>query len=205
VNSRYFICATRLTGISALGFGIGLALSACSPGTSSAASSVTLSASAPAATASADASGSVPTAGSGTNAAPENVNGQPPVLLDCEGYPVVEPTEYSLDCYDAINDLENLHWTKWGQIAVATGIEELNPCTAICTMQGATRYPVSIQVNTTLEVSGKPDTYVVMTISYAGAMPTIINGETGGIITQRQHNSWSERLPIPGGWDGQVN
>ena len=158
-----------------------------------------------AATASADAPGSVPTAGSGTNAAPENVNGQPPVLLDCEGYPVVEPKEYSLDCYDAINDLENLHWTKWGQTAVATGTEELNPCTGACTMRGATRYPVSIQVNTTLEVSGKPDTYVVMTISYAGAMPRVINGETGDIITQRQHNSWSERLPIPGGWDGTVS
>jgi hypothetical protein len=197
------MCSTRLTGISALGVGVGLALSACSPGVSSAASSVTPSASAPAATA--DAPGSVPTAGSGADAAPEKVNGQPPVLLDCEGYPVVEPTEYSLDCYDAINDLENLHWTKWGQIAVATGTEELNPCTAACTMQGATRYPVSIQVNTTLEVSGKPDTYVVMTISYAGPMPRIINGETGGIITRRQDDSWSERLPIPGGWDGQVS
>lgn len=92
-----------------------------------------------------------------------------------------------------------------GQIAVATGTEALNPCTEACTMQGATRYPVSIQVNTTLEVSGKPDTYVVMTISYAGALPRIVNGETGGIITQRQHNSWSERLPIPGGWDGKVS
>jgi hypothetical protein len=35
-----------------------------------------------------------------------------------------------------------------------------------------------------------------MTISYAGAMPAISNAETGGIITQRTTNSWSEKLPI---------
>jgi hypothetical protein len=127
------------------------------------------------------------------------------VLLDCEGNTQVEPTNYDLDCFDAINDLENLHWTKWGQSAVATGTEELNYCVPSCTTHKSTYYPVSIKADGLLAVSGKPDTYKEMTISYAGAMPAISNAETGGLITQRQSNSWTEKLPISGGWDGSVS
>src|ERR1700761_4835924 len=165
-NLRRFTGTTRVASLCALGLGIGLALSACNPSSSSAASSATPTASAPTTTASpsapttpasAAAAGSGSTGSSGSNAAPENVNGQPPVLLNCEGYTVVAPNSYSLDCFDAINNLENLHWTEWGQTAVATGTEELNYCVPSCTTHKSTYYPVSIQVDNDLAVSGKPD------------------------------------------------
>jgi hypothetical protein len=91
--------------------------------------------------------------------------------------------------------------------AVATGTEELNYCVPSCTTHKSTYYPVSIQVDGDLAVSGKPDTYIDMTISYASAsaMPAISNAETGGVITQRQSNSWTEKLPISGGWTGKIS
>jgi hypothetical protein len=185
MNSGHVTRTARIARFSALGLGVGLALSACNPGTSSATSS------APTATA----SGSGSTAGPGASATPQNVGGQPLALLDCEGNPQVEPTKYELDCFDAINDLENLHWTRWGQTAVATGTEELNACVPACTTHQSTYYPVSIQV-AGLDVSGQPHTYTKITISYAGVMPAISSGETGGQITQRQSDSWSEKLPV---------
>jgi mRNA interferase MazF len=199
MNSGHVTRTARIARISALGLGVGLALSACNASTSSAASSATPSASAPTATASAAASGSGSAADPGASATPQNVNGQPLALLDCEGNPQVEPTKYELDCFDAINDLDNLHWTRWGQIAVATGTEELNACIPACTTHKSTYYPVTIQV-AGLDVSGQPHTYTKMTISYAGAMPVISSGETGGQITQRQSNSWSEKLPVGLRW-----
>jgi hypothetical protein len=207
MNLRRFTRTTRVASLCALGLGVGLALSACNPSSSSAASSATPTASAPTTTASAAAAGSGSTGSSGSNAAPENVNGQPPVLLNCEGYTVVEPTSYSLDCFDAINNLENLHWTEWGQTAVATGTEELNYCVPSCSTHKSTYYPVSIQVDNDLAVSDKPDTYIDMTISYASAsaMPAISNAETGGVITQRQSNSWTEKLPIATSWTGSAS
>jgi hypothetical protein len=209
----YSTRTTRIAGLSALGLGIGLALTACNPSTSSAgaaassaaaSSAATPSASAPAATApaaaaataSAAASGTGSTGGSGTNATPENVNGQPPVLFDCEGNTQVEPKTYDLDCFDAINELQDLHWTQWGQTAVATGTEELNYCVPSCSTHASTYYPVSIQVDGSGDGSDNRTYYTEMTISYAGAMPAISNAETGGVITQRTTNSWSEKLPI---------
>ncbi|MGH3253467.1 MAG: hypothetical protein ACRDOI_45630 [Trebonia sp.] len=190
MNPGHFPRATRIARISALGLGVGLALSACNPSTSSAAGA-TPSASGQAATASAsDSAGS-----SGSNATPENVNGQPPALLDDQANPLVEPSNYDLDNFDAINKLENLHWTKWGQTAVATGTENLNPCVPSCTTVKSASYPVSIKA---YGVDAHHN-YTEMTISYAGAMPTISPGETGGQITQRQSNSWSEKLDNPAG------
>jgi hypothetical protein len=56
VNSRYFTRVTRVTGISALGLGVGLALSACNPGASSAVSAPAVTATSTTATAAAAAS-----------------------------------------------------------------------------------------------------------------------------------------------------
>jgi hypothetical protein len=56
VNSRYFTRVTRVAGISALGLGVGLALSACNPGASSAVSAPAVTATSAMATAAAAAS-----------------------------------------------------------------------------------------------------------------------------------------------------
>lgn len=211
MNLGHSTRTTRIAGLSAVGLGIGLALTACNPSTPSAgaaasstaaSSTATPSASAPAGTASAAAAATASAAapgtgspgGSGTNATP--ANGQPPVLFDCEGNTQVEPKTYDLDCFDAINELQDLHWTQWGQTAVATGTEELNYCVPSCSTHASTYYPVSIQVDGSGDGSENRTYYTEMTISYAGAMPAISNAETGGIITQRTTNSWSEKLPI---------
>lgn len=158
-----------IAGFSALGLGVGLALSACNASGSSTGAGATSAA---------------------TSAAPDSAVGQSLVLADCRGKAVVKPTTYVLGCFDAINTLKDLRWTSWGRTATATGMEELNACVPDCAPNQASDYPVSIQMHGSRVTSaGGLHVYLYVTITYSGTMPTLKAGEAGGLVTQTQSHS----------------
>jgi hypothetical protein len=197
MDSRNFTRKARTAGFSALGLGVGLALSACNASGSSVGAAATSTAAAPqtSAAAAASSTASTPqasptTGGSATSAAPDSADGQSLVLATCRGKAVVKPTAYALECFDAINTLTDLHWTSWGQTATASGTEELNACVPDCAPSQTSDYPVSIQMHGSRVTSaGGLHVYLYVTITYPSTMPTLKAGEAGGLVTQTQSHS----------------
>lgn len=196
MDARNFTRKARIAGFTALGLGVGLALSACNASGSSVGAAATSTAAAPQASAAAGSStASTPqagaaTGGSATSAAPGSADGQSLVLATCRGKAVVKPTTYVLECFDAINTLTDLRWTTWGQTATATGTEELNACVPDCAPSQASDYPVSIQMHGSRVTSaGGLHVYLYVTITYPGTMPTLKAGEAGGLVTHTQSHS----------------
>jgi hypothetical protein len=181
VNPQNLTRKTTIAGLSALGLGAGLALTACHASGSTAAAAAASTAAAPGSSSSRD---------SGTGAAPRSPGGQPLVLADCAGKPVIKPATYRLGCFNALNTLKNLHWTTWGQTATATGTEELNACVPDCAPSRATDYPVTIQLSgSRLTSAGGLHVYLYVTITYPGPMPALQPGEAAGIVTHAQAHS----------------
>ena len=218
MNSRPSAKTIKAASISVLGLSVGLALAACAPDASTSAAgagagagvssgsaaatfsspAVTPSASAPAASGSDPVPAPGTAGGSGGSVTGSPVSNSSRVLLNCENQPQVKPVKYALGCDNAIDTLENLHWTKWGSTSVATGTEELNSCNPDCTGP-STYYPVTIEVDGDTAVLGNPHVYSEMTITYNGAVPTIDNGQRGGTVTGKTAHSWTVKLGYPRG------
>lgn len=199
--NRPSVKTIRTVSLSALGLGVGLALAACAPGAGASAagsgSGAAAGVSSGSAVAAVKPSAVKLPAVKPSVAAPTASNSQR-VLLNCENQPQVKPAKYELGCDNAIDTLENLHWTTWGAKAVATGTEELNSCDPDCT-GASTYYPVTIEVDGDTAVLGNPHVYSEMTITYKGAVPAIGNGQTGGTVTARTAHSWTVKLGYPRG------
>lgn len=204
--NRPSVKTIRTVSLSALGLGVGLALAACAPGAGTSAagsgSGAAAGVSSGSAVAAVKPSAVKPPAVKlpavkPSVAAPAASNSQR-VLLNCENQPQVKPAKYELGCDNAIDTLENLHWTTWGAKAVATGTEELNSCDPDCT-GASTYYPVTIEVDGDTAMLGNPHVYSEMTITYKGAVPAIGNGQTGGTVTARTAHSWTVKLGYPRG------
>lgn len=193
--NRPSVKTIRTVSISALGLGVGLALAACAPGTGASAAGSGSGVSSGSAVAAVKPSAVKPSVAAPA-ATPASSSQR--VLLNCENQPQVKPAKYELGCDNAIDTLENLHWTTWGSDSVATGTEELNSCDPDCTGP-STYYPVTIEVDGDTAVLGNPHVYSEMTITYKGAVPAIGNGQTGGTVTARTAHSWTVKLGYPRG------
>jgi hypothetical protein len=113
-------------------------------------------------------------------------------LLDCEGNAQVAPKAYQLGCFDALNNLENMRWARWGRTAAGTGTQELNNCVPSCSAHKSTFYAVTVQAEDPA-ASGK-HAYLEMTITYPGTAPALSGGEAGGKITAKTSHSYTVRL-----------
>lgn len=187
MNSRPSAKTIKAASISVLGLSVGLALAACAPDASTSAAGAGAGVSPGSAAATFSSPAVTPRASNSSR-----------VLLNCENQPQVKPVKYALGCDNAIDTLENLHWTKWGSTSVATGTEELNSCNPDCTGP-STYYPVTIEVDGDTAVLGNPHVYSEMTITYNGAVPTIDNGQRGGTVTGKTAHSWTVKLGYPRG------
>ena len=210
----------QVFGIAALGLGVGLAASACSPATSGAAAppattkaaaagaaataapaSSAPAASAPAATAApastASSAAAVTPVSSAANAAPVDANGRPFVLWDCESKPLVEPASLVLACADGGDRMTAMRWSSWAPShAAGTGIQSLNDCTPNCATGHFHDYPVDIALTGSVLVGQhEPFAYTMITLTYRGPRPTTYT-TVNGKVTAVHPATWSQELPV---------
>jgi hypothetical protein len=87
-----------------------------------------------------------PSPGAATTAAASGA--APPVIYDCQGHPVVAPSEIVLACADAGIGIKKLTWSGWGHAtASASGNAWQNTCNPNCA-QGTFIYtPATVTVS----------------------------------------------------------
>jgi hypothetical protein len=185
----YLTRVTPVTGMSIVGFCVGLALTAC---TSTAASAPTSTLSAAPASAPSPAS---------ANAAPVDASNKTPfVIWQCNtNRPLVEPTGYVLACGDGSDSLIAVHWTSWTPDgATGTGIEHLNNCIPNCGGQAESKfvnYPVKISLTGSyLAAQTEPMSYAEITLTYLAARP-LRYVKVNGKWELTRPASWSPVLP----------
>jgi hypothetical protein len=213
---------TSAAGITVVGLGIGLAVSACGPttpanatGTGAAGTAASTPASPAASTpasapsasgapssgtgapssATAAASSSAPASG-GSTATPVPVDG-PFVVWNCENKPEVRPASLVLACADGSDRMLDMHWANWVPgSATGTGVQSVNDCTPDCAVGHFRNYPVDIKLTGSDKAGpNEPFAYTKITLTYTGPRPVTYVKKNGTTVATHPA-TWSQDLPL---------
>lgn len=222
----HFTRVTSVAGVSVLGLGIGLAVSACGPTTSATGAGTGATATGAAATGAAGTGASTPASPAGStpasapsaSSAPSSGTGAPssapaaasggstatPVPVDgafvvwsCENKAEVKPGSLVLACPDGSDRMLDMHWTNWVPgSATGTGVQSVNDCTPNCATGHFVNYPVDIKLTGSYK-AGSNEPYAYTKITLTyTGTRPVTYVKKNGKTVATHPATWSQDLPL---------